>query len=299
MNEVPIVLITIPIDNLKGKYIDTSSFLEFNQQIESNSDYYYITDPKQFNKLSTGVNYKQLWCEDCKKIEDNFVHYGTNSLSFELYCVLRWFLLRNFMIQNQLESAICIDNDVLFLSPITQWPQEIKAANYTLSYGCSPHLNFINSLHSLKSFCNFCFGIYVDRNEEMQHIQKTAAERAKENLNFSINDMVLWSKFFNKFPEERGVRDISKINETNETFDHNINHLNLGAEYQGSNLCKFSKHDIFYKKINFTEEGAYCFTKSKESTVFSKTRIHSLHLQGGTKGLMPFIKQAFIDQKGI
>lgn len=298
MNKTPIVMVNLPIKQLHDKYSQVRDFLKINRKQIKHSEFYYITEPDHFNDLSTGVNYRDFFCKQCEAVEENFINFSGNPAVFELYCILRWFILRNFMIKHNLDSVIYIDNDVLFLSPLSDWPSEAKNSKYTLSRNCSPHLNYINCIDALITFCEFCFGIYVDKNEEMDFIQKKEQESRKKNLPFSVNDMVLWSKFFRKAPEHGGYRDLSAISKDNESFDHNINTVTnfplyyeneTPVEYEGSNLCKFSKLDMTYKQIKFDESGAYSSAKTEGAKTFKPVRMHTLHLQGASKGLVSFI----------
>jgi hypothetical protein len=244
---------------------------KFNQEV------ILIGDKSNQNLTRHHFNYEN-YNQQFQPFVDVYEHLSSNSISFELCCFQRFFVLQQWMIEHQQDQVFMTDSDLLLYVDLTKhlyakYLQSYEAAlciphlknqEAEFAWTASPHLSFWTS-SAVQSFTDFCLEVYGDR-KELLH-QKYSYHQVM-NLPGGICDMTLlylWAKtrntVFNLLELKNGV-----------AVDHNIN----------------SKDDLWedqyqlragIKRIYFMQGLPY----EKET----HNQFLGLHFQGAAKPLMP------------
>ena len=82
--------------------------------------------------------------ESSNEFATHYTHHSTLPEDFELFCIQRWFILRDFMKASGLKQCVYLDTDNLVCAPLE--PLMEKLQSYGLSFtGYSAHICFINN----------------------------------------------------------------------------------------------------------------------------------------------------------
>jgi hypothetical protein len=204
---------------------------------------------------------------NAKEFAKVYKHFNNlNPYQNELFCFQRWFILRDFMMSNNLKRCLCLDSDVMFYANIAEEEKKFADFDLTLSYGISPHCVFINNLSALDKFCKFLVEIYTDP-AALDYMELTLQECIENNLSGGVSDMTAFKVF--KGTGECRIGEISTIIEDS-TYDLN---MNLPEEFEFENGIK---------NIYFLEKQPYC----KHIPSGQAISFNALHFQGKAKKLM-------------
>ncbi len=237
-----------------------------------NSNIFLITDDnyKEYNKYSTFVDIKSLLKKDSIHFANIYVHFGKSNPKFEMFCMQRWIILRDFMIEYSIDSCIHIDSDVLVFSDLSG--ALIPFNNYSISLSNNLALSmYIRDISILDEFVNFLLLKYGDKNQ-LQSLSDMFynTDRCRNGVAGSISDMDLSREFFSS---RNNVGNLSSII-NNSTFDSSIVYGDPLFEMIEKNRYKM-------KKIFFENEVPYCNAFINDR--IEKVRFHSLHLLTWTK----------------
>ena len=235
---------------------------------------------------------------DILLLKKNYKHRGLpteSSKKFELYCLLRWFFVRDFMKQNKIEQCLHIDSDVLLFCDVWQACKPFLKYGMTLApwgdgdegdeYNMMGHTCFINDLQLLDRFCNM-IQEYYSNPEKVQLLDEMHANLIKKKItHIVISDMTFLKLFYDKNALFIGnISDI--VNGT--TFDNRISSFE-GGYVQNSRLFKKKM-----KKILFENKIPYC----RNIILQEKIRFHSIHFHGPTKYMMKYFFQEDVNYYG-
>ena len=84
----------------------------------------------------------------------------------ERFWLERWFLIRNFLRREHLDSCLAIDSDVLLFADVAA--ESLRFAAYAMTFGrwdavrVVPHCNFIRGREGLEDFCGYVLDVYRD-----------------------------------------------------------------------------------------------------------------------------------------
>jgi len=188
-----------------------------------------------------------------------YKHYSTNSESFELMCIQRWFVLKAFMIQKSIQRCLYLDSDVFVYEDVQNLSAKFEDAGMTLC-GISGHTNFINQ-NTLLDFCRFIFTKYNDP-EALTVLDKYYNTFLAQHGAGGVSDMTLLTYYAEHNP---GITENTYYLDGRPTFDPS---LEVGAahfEMKGNS-----------KKITFEESKPYGILKKTHSSVL----FYTLHFQG-------------------
>jgi len=197
--------------------------------------------------------------EEATQFAGLYKHYSTNSKSFELMCIQRWFVLKAFMIQKNIQRCLYLDSDVLVYDDVQRLSETYAHAGMTLC-GISGHTNFIDK-EVLVDFCGFVQDSYTDKNLLDQLEKHYTAFVAKHGAG-GVSDMTLLSNYAENNPQ--------KVENTYcymglPTFDPS---LEVGEEYFEMEHGK--------KKVIFKDRIPYGLLKQGQKEVL----FYTLHFQG-------------------
>lgn len=197
--------------------------------------------------------------EEAIRFERVYKHFSTNSESFELICIQRWFVLKAFMIEKGIHRCLYLDSDVLVYDDVQRLSEMHAHAGMTLC-GISGHTNFIDK-DVLIDFCRFAFTSY-DGEEALNALQQYYTELIVKDGAGGVSDMTLLTNY-----AEHHATQVQNTYYTDghATFDPS---LEVGAEY-------FEMHEGF-KKISFKDSKPFGILKLTKKPVL----FYTLHFQG-------------------
>lgn len=225
-------------------------------------------------------------------LESSYVHLSTNRLDFELFCISRFFHLRDFFRAESLESAITIETDVLLFQDVEQalhlyspTPNVMLSDNKCISLG-------LITLEYLEYWCDFVLGIYTSP-AYLDKLKSYYSSYSAGGKKGGICDMS-FCDYINKgqFEADLGFRSANMSKMVSEAsgslfmFDNFISrpHAESGQVVQmiSSEVSGGLIKDFFFEGNNL-----YTFVNN------SPCRMGSLHFQGNAKLLMASVYCSF------
>jgi hypothetical protein len=187
---------------------------------------------------------------------------------YELFCFQRWFILYEYMKNNNLREVFYIDSDVLLYTDVSKELDFFRNYIFTLvlkSVGCSSYFSF----EGLTNVCDFMLGLYQNQNSyEFHKIASHFEIRQRFGLSGGVCDMTLL-EYFGRYRCANGVGEMTFIRD-GAVYDHNINDKDSFYDFDG------------VKKFTFTDHLPYCHN----SFINKLVQFKSIHFQGGSKALM-------------
>ena len=218
---------------------------------------------------------------DIETFKRSYRHMSTNSQQFEVICFIRWFVLRNFMVRNNIEACFYADSDIMIYGDLTKEWSKFKENNCAFmmpdeqtpySWSASGHNSFWTQ-EALIEFCDFLNDAYCT---------ETTFTKLADKWNFHIQnnkpggicDMTLfWLYYQDKGGENIGI--LSKVSEGS-TFDDNI----VSSENRYKDEYRMKEG---LKELDFREDVPYGYNLREDQWV----RFNTLHYSGaGTKHLI-------------
>jgi hypothetical protein len=155
------------------------------------------------------------------------------------------------MQSRNIDQCLHIDSDVMLYANVTEEQKKFSNCDLTLSYGQSPHYNFINNLNVLEIFCDFLLEMYKN-----PLIYQPIQEKFP-----NVSDMSAFNFFYSR--KHFSIGEISNIT-NNSKNDHNIN-VSEGFEMRDGR-----------KNIYFVEERPFC----KHLELNQPIKFNMIHFQG-------------------
>ncbi len=239
---------------------------------ESNplADIFLIGDKANNDIDSVSHKYISDYFYSAKQFEKYYKHFSTNSYEFELFCIQRWFILRDFMKENNLESCFYADSDVLIFANLLAEQSKFENYQLALSEGTCGHNSFWNSFDAINNFCNFTKDVYSENNiETYSKLIDFWTKYKLSKKSGGICDMTLLMFYKEKYPTLVG-ETANIINGS--TYDHNLSSKNQNNTIYNNILG--------IKKVVWKDNLPYV----KDDTNIL-IRFNTLHLQGWTKKL--------------
>ncbi|WP_428328811.1 hypothetical protein [Mucilaginibacter sp.] len=197
-----------------------------------------------------------------------YKHLSHSGYKYELMCFARWFCIRDFCRQKQIESFIYLDSDVLafaHLSTIVPFFGDAAIANPG-EYGDSPAFTYFRDFKALDDFCNYLTHSYTD-SISRHKLDDSYTDYCTHNNEGGICDMTLFNFYFRENP---GLFKIISLINDQLAIDNNINNAE-GYELKGGG-----------KKIYWKNHLPYC----KQLSTGRYIQFVCLHYQAGAKKLM-------------
>lgn len=260
----------IPVVLIHKGYQD---YLKYTLQQASKDNKVYLlgdTNPKiekvefvHINTLSDGFD----------NFKNNYVHLNTTPHDYELFCYQRWFILRNFMKQNNLDVVFYVDSDVLlFVNVNDEWPK-YNQFEMTLLHRTAAISSFL-TYNGLNNFCNLLDSIYSDKNGyAFKKIASHFKVRKECGLAGGVCDMTLLEYFHYNAESGGGPGRVGEmmIISDNSTYDHNINAKDQDFSFKNGT-----------KEIKIINKQPYVYSEKLKKDI----KFNSIHFQGGAKHLI-------------
>jgi hypothetical protein len=271
--QIPIVL--IHKFNIKPQKTDYASHA-INQSVFFDNTTFSITDYCPASKLTDkhiNLNFKEYVTDDFIMFDNHYVHMSTNPFEFEKACLLRYFILKEFMLKNKFNKIFHIDSDVLLYTKV-QDVFDAEAVDYSLS--SEQHIaNSLLSLAFIEDFCEKITKAYVDKQKNFwfRYMENIYNKMQKENKRGGINDMTFLQHYKTKKECGNPMLRYKDMNEIIDdcTFDFSMKH----------DKGKFKMVDGL-KAIKFNNGIPFCFNEDLQKYI----RFLSLHFLGNTKQVL-------------
>lgn len=218
-----------------------------------------------------------------------YVHMSTNDRKFEFTCFERWFVLLEFMTQENFETTLHLDSDVMLfdnMSEVLDSFQESTLAAYHIPeqtyeekrWVAIPHTSLWTK-NGIKQFCEFMLSSYQHNLQELKDKWKWHLDTTKRG---GISDMALLYLFFVKHGQVIINLARPRIDYSGKpyTFDLNIN----TSENFDRNEFSMGRSSFFFNtkrlKADHGRFKGYSIVRNDYIT------FASLHCQGKAKILM-------------
>lgn len=219
------------------------------------------------------------------ELSRSYVHLSTNARDFELFCIKRFFILRQYMIESELKSCLVVETDLLFFDSFSLLPfVSLQSPNVFLSDRKCISTALV-SLEFLNSFCEGVLNIYKNK-DLLAKLTNWYEGYNKSGGRGGICDMTFCDYIRNgqyEF-ECREIEDFSQISLLDGScllFDSFIGRKSHTG-YSGNFLMEHSPFDQKeIKKITFERGLANAYLDNS-----NMIRMGSLHFQGSAKLLM-------------
>lgn len=238
-----------------------------------NSEIFLISDKenKKYSKYSTFVDISKIQSLESKSFKENYIHLGKSSPNYEMFCMLRWIILRDFMREYNIKECLHIDSDILIFSDLNKALNPFSNYRISLAHNLALTMH-IKDIEILDEFSKYLLFKYTNENElnklkDMYY--KT--DRINNGVAGSISYMDISREFFSSVKEPIG--DLSEI-VNDSIFDSAI--VYGEPEFE---MLKKGKYKL--KKIFFENKIPFCNYVLNEEN--KKIKFHSLHLLTWTK----------------
>ncbi|MGG4451250.1 hypothetical protein [Brevibacillus porteri] len=196
----------------------------------------------------------------------HYNHSSSNDYTYNLFCFLRWFVLRDFMRSQGINRCCYLDSDVMLYTDMSKLNND-DFHDFTFEYSWTT----VCELDMLDEFCEYTTKYFRDALHYESLLQFT-----KELGNVPISDMVLFILFHNYALRRKAT--YGSVTDSG-YFDNNLN-------------CSFAPScpeiDMLdSKKQIYQKDGALFF---KITGTNDYIHSHSLHFQGHAKAYIPYFR---------
>lgn len=238
---------------------------------------YFLGDAqnKKYDALALHYEISDFF-ETAREFEKIYIHLSTNGYPFELICLQRWFVLKDFMKRINIQQCIYLDSDVLVYADMNDLQKNLQSSAMTVS-GISAHTNFVNSIDVLEDFCRFIWQKY-EHEKESGALRRRYEAFLKDHPAGGISDMTFFTDYRKAHPDQ--IADLSV------PADHGVFDITLDT-VQGY------ESEYGFKKIVWKKKVPY----AKHLVSNRYTRFNTLHFQGRCKSkIYKFVTYPFFDK---
>lgn len=178
-----------------------------------NSVIYLIGDEsnKHYDFVSH-IDYRDLIDRDYEEFAENYRHLSTTGYEYELFCFLRWFLIKNLIKRYKIKNCFYADSDVLISQELGALLEPYSHYDLIINEG-SAHNCYIKNYDAISNFCEFVSSKY-----SKAHVHELEDLYSKHSGPGGICDMTLWGQY--EEASEKATR-FSKLFHL-KFFDHNL-----------------------------------------------------------------------------
>lgn len=203
------------------------------------------------------------YSSSAQRFADIYVHLSPLAPWYDLACIQRWFILRDFCVMNDISSAIYVESDVLLFSDFSSIQEDFAQFSMSLSHDQACPLNILPDTKILESFCAFVMNLYQKENfDKLRGIYGKIQAGDLPGM-VGVSDMTLLHLFHEHIKKTGSHFAQLETYSKNGRFDHNIN---VGEGFL---------HDGVRKIVTFKDGTPYGYLQSG-----SRVRLHTLHFQG-------------------
>lgn len=260
-----------------GKSYYLKPIIEQARIYNPNTAIYLISDSStkslEVNDLCTHINIEE-YKNSANRFKEIYTHKSSNSYEFELFCFMRWFIIRDFVLENSIESFVCIDSDFLLFDEVDKFLTPFLEKDFTICDECLPNCTLFSD-SSIQKFCAFIESMYLNP-KIVNELDAVFANYKLSGELGGICDMTAFTWY-------------QKYN-SNTTANISIPHNGVAVDdcyYKSSGYCidKKSKQLIvgrIPKLILWKNDLPYGIYENNNELV----RFAGIHLQGGAKRII-------------
>lgn len=258
---IPIVFIHqndspyLPFSLVQSKELNSKSSI-FLIGDNSNNYYKFVEHDNITNYFNQALQFAKI-----------YKHMSPNKLSFELFCFQRWFILKDFMVKNNIQKCVYLDSDVMVYTNLTEEQKKFSHFDFTISSKVgNPNCSFINNIEALENYCNFLIKLYTD-SELFKLLKLQLEEKSLKGLKEGISDMTGFEEYFK-----------TKLNNLG-TLQHVIDDSTYDRNIRRSHGFEM---DDNLKKIYWINNQPFCKQLDSDKLI----KFNTLHFQGSAKQYM-------------
>ena len=219
-----------------------------------------------------------LFCADQHALIDDYFagarafasvyhHMSINEHDYELFCFQRWFVLRDFCRQHQIESLVYLDSDLLSYTHIPRLMAQLaqQGVNLTVTEHRGPQVLFFSHRYVLEDLCDYLFHCYAKAARLKQLKQLYRQKYAM--FPGGICDMVLLEQF------------------SQQSHYHSYDLMQGVGSYRFDNVISIGdgfEHRHGLKVIKIVGHQTYAYHLQQQAW----TKVATLHFQGNNKKRM-------------
>lgn len=218
-----------------------------------------ITDRK-FKSRSVKTHDLGNYMKSADDFEKKYVHRSSNSYDFELFCFQRWFILKDFVIENKFEKPfLYLDSDVFLYSNFFK-SLDLQDHKMTVTGGFWPQYSYFKNQRSIIDFSQFINDYFV-LEEQKRYLDEWYKNR------------------FIKLKERGGVCDMTLLG----LYSSNCLDLFETKEgYFNTSLDSISD-DAIKKGFDANSFNLKHFSFENNDARIAGIKVHALHFQAGAK----------------
>ena len=121
-----------------------------------NSKIFLISDKeyKKYSNYSTFVDISKLSSLEAKTFKEKYIHLGKSNPNYEMFCMLRWIILRDFMKEYNINECLHIDSDILIFSDLESALNPFSNYKISLAHNLALTMN-IKDIEILNEFSKY------------------------------------------------------------------------------------------------------------------------------------------------
>ena len=269
--------------------------------VRSNPDSHItFINPNSFNLDNLAVDnfyYEDANIDGVAELVSSYVHLSTNAADFELFCIKRFFVLRQFMRVREIKRCFVVETDILFFESLGFGFDHLESTNsvYLSEKKCIS--SALVSYEFIDNFCNSVLNLYGS--EQLLHKLASWYEKySQSGAKGGVCDMT-FCEFagrgdygFKSFQ----IFDFSEVRYYDESyfaFDSFIGRSRHAGESREFVMSKSPFDNKVIKSITFAD--GYVFSSLVDG---ERVKFGSLHFQGSAKLLMGLYYTKWLKTKG-
>lgn len=209
-------------------------------------------------------------------------HCSFLNYNFEIVCIQRWFVMRDWARQFGVKRFLHLDSDVLLFCNVTELAQRFDKYDMTFMRWDADrllaHFFLLNRIEFLDEFCEYILKIYQNDSEFERLVKRSMNENRVRQQDPWISDMSLLAGFYDV--SGCNAYFLENAREEGLFFDDRIT---LAGSFQ-KEFGILRKHKI--KKVRFLDGHPFVFTQEGKPM-----EVQMLHFHSFTKFLMPYFER--------
>jgi hypothetical protein len=211
-----------------------------------------------------------------KEFEELYIHLSTNNPAVEKFCISRWFILRDFMNDNNVEMVFHADWDVLCFADITKDSHRFQHLDCALSARTTGGQSFF-SKEGINKVFDYILKLYKNKDSfEFQRLAQNFNLRQKFGLHGGVCDMN-FLEHYARYEAHHAVGELSLVSHNPQDYFYEL-HMGVAEGFE-------SEHgpDGRLRKVYKFKDG---IPYSKHLRTGRDIPFATVHFQGSHKHLM-------------
>lgn len=237
------------------------------KETNKNANVFLISNKeyKEYSKYSHFVDINKVIKNESIDFQNKYIHLGKSNPNYEMFCMQRWIILKDFMKEYKLNECMHIDSDILIFSDLDEALKPFFKYDISLAHKLALTMH-IKDIKILEDFSKYLLFKYTDEKEinKLKDMYYNT-NRVNDGVAGSISDMDISREFFSNY--HLPIGNLSEI-ENDSIFD--------SAIIYGSPNFEMMKKDKYEMKKIFFEDGIP-FCNYNNGDINKKIRFHSLH----------------------